>query len=110
MLPNALTPYRINGLASSGKFQEAKDAITVCLQLIKRTTPKSLQYEPEQYESLVQLYIFHVLPALQQWKEAADFLEQDQQLPQWKRAVEFTTTCPVDIQLSCRLLYSTLMQ
>jgi len=51
------------------------------LQKISKEHPK---YEPEEYEGLVQLYVFHVLPSLQEWDEAFRFINTEQAMNPWK--------------------------
>eukprot|EP01114_Cavostelium_apophysatum_P009816 TRINITY_DN2309_c0_g1_i1.p1 TRINITY_DN2309_c0_g1~~TRINITY_DN2309_c0_g1_i1.p1 ORF type:complete len:468 (+),score=112.33 TRINITY_DN2309_c0_g1_i1:176-1579(+) len=94
-------PYRIlflclNGIVKKGQHEAALHVLNYYMQKEKVPSANLLEgkisekdipspvLEVDQYEDLVQILVFHVLPPLYKWNEAFAFLEQDTRLPSWK--------------------------
>jgi hypothetical protein len=78
----------INGLVVIGHHKEALDVLQFCLQPKKpEDTISKRPFSSEQYESLTQIYLFHVVPALNLWDEANNFLKAESELTQGKKEV-----------------------
>lgn len=102
----------LNRLAIAGRYEECKNVLRYCFKNISAnknaiyqdstnnpdtTNHKKNVYSEDNYEKLIQLYAFHVLPPLNEWSEAESFLKQQTAssdgsssnntivaLPQWK--------------------------
>jgi len=62
-------PYKIlflsvNGLVIIGKYEQAYEVLSFCLKSNNQSFGSSKLFNEEQYEYLVQVYIFYVLPEL----------------------------------------------
>lgn len=76
----------VNGLINKKNYEEAFSLLTYCLTK-KTETGTKRKFAEEEYESLSQLYVFHVLPKLEKWNEAESFLKNDDVLTDWKKEV-----------------------